>query len=231
MREQTVDQQETLVHNDQQALRSAQATQSSAQSNVQANGSSVAAPGLQQSAIEQSRAQETQALANARQVQVSIDKAKIVSPIDGVVVNRNLNPGEYPGTRQIFTLQQVDPIYAVLRGFGSASRQIQQGARAIISASDLKGRKVSGPVVGVLNQIVPGSTDFQVKVRLRNPHGTLRPGMAVLGNVNLPSVRGIRVPVTAFTTIQSRSRPVASTHKVVHTLHVVELATTATLRS
>ena len=42
-------------------------------------------------------AQEKVAMAQAQQVRVQIAKAAIVSPIDGVVVNRNLNPGEYPG--------------------------------------------------------------------------------------------------------------------------------------
>jgi len=222
--QQTVDQQETLVHNDQQALRSAQSTQSSAQSNVQANGSSVAAPGLQQSAIEQSRAQEAQALANARQVQVSIDKAQIVSPVDGIVVNRNLNPGEYPGTRQLFTLQQVDPLYAVLQASGQQVAQIPPGAFATIAVSDLGGRKVSGRVAGILNQIVPGSTNFEVKVRLENSRGTLRPGMAVLGSINLAIVRGIRVPLTAFTSPNHDRVLSVDDQGLVHILQVVELA-------
>jgi multidrug efflux pump subunit AcrA (membrane-fusion protein) len=227
--QQTVDQQETLVHNDQQAMRSAQATQSSAQSNVQANGSNVSAPGLQQSAIEQSRAQEAQALANARQVQVSIGKAKIVSPVDGVVVNRNLNPGEYPGTRQIFTLQQIDPLYAVLQASGAQVAQIQQGARAIIAVSDLKGRKVSGPVVGILNQIVPGSTNFEVKVQLSNSRGTLRPGMAILGNVDLAVVHGVRVPVTAFTSPNHDRVLSVDEQGLVHTIKVVDVSDDGTV--
>ena len=70
--------------------------------------------GLQSSAVQQSAAQEQVAISQADQVRVQIAKAAIVSPINGVVVNRNINPGEYPGNREIFTLQQVDPIYAVL---------------------------------------------------------------------------------------------------------------------
>ena len=64
---------------------------------MQANGSSLSAPGLQQSSVAQAKAQEEVALAQAQQIRVSISKATIISPIDGVVVNRNLNPGEYPG--------------------------------------------------------------------------------------------------------------------------------------
>jgi multidrug efflux pump subunit AcrA (membrane-fusion protein) len=231
--QQTVDQQATTVHNDQQALRSALANQESAQSNVQANGQNISAPGLQQSAVEQSQAQEAEALANAKQVQVSIEKAKIISPVDGVVVNRNLNPGEYPGTRQIFTLQQIDPLYAILQASGEQVAQIRMGATAIVNVSDLHGKKVTGPVVGILNQIVPGSTNFEVKVQLDNKHGLLRPGMAILGNVDLTPVNGIRVPVTAFTSPNRDRILTVDSGGIVHTLPVITIAddgTTAVVR-
>lgn len=222
--QQTVDQQETTVHNDQQALRSAQANLSAARSNVQANGPSLNAPGLQQSSVEQSKAQEQVALANAQQVRVQIEKATIVAPIDGVVVNRNLNPGEYPGTRQIFTLQQVDPLYAILQGSGAQVAQIPQGARADVTVSDLGGAQVSGPVVGILNQIVPGSTNFEVKVQLDNRNRKLRPGMAILGHVHLPPVNGIRVPVTSFTNPNHDRVLTVDDQGTVHTAQVVEVA-------
>ena len=222
--QQAVDQQSTTVHNDQQALRSAQANLSSAQANVQANGSSINAPGLQQTSVEQSKAQEQVALANAQQVRVQIAKATIVSPIDGVVVNRNLNPGEYPGNRQIFTLQQVDPLYAILQGSGAQVAQIPQGARTVVAVSDLGGAQVTGPVVGILNQIVPGSTNFEVKIQLDNRARKLRPGMAVLGHVHLAPVRGVRIPVTAFTNPNHDRVLTVDDQGTVHTMQVAEVA-------
>ena len=182
------------MRDDQAALKSAVAT-------AQANGTSVTQPGLQQSSVAQAKAQEQVALAQAQQVRVSIAKATIASPIDGVVVNRNLNPGEYPGTREIFTLQQVQPIYAVLRGSADADRRRSPPARsATITTDDAHGTFTeTGKVVGVLNEIQPGSTQFQVKIVLSNADGRLRPGMAVNGTIALPPARGIRIPTTAFT--------------------------------
>ena len=226
--QQTVDQVATTVHNDQQALRTAQANLESAQSNVQANGT-LRSSGLQQSSIEQAKANEQVALANARQLRVQISKATIVSPIDGVVVNRNLNPGEYPGTRQIFTLQQVNPVYAVLQGSGSQIAQIANGAKAKIASSDLRGRTFEGPVVGILNAIVPGSTNFQVKVELDNRSGHLRPGMAVLGHVDLPPVHGIEVPVTAFTSPNRDRVLTVDDQGIVHSATVTEVADNGTV--
>ena len=58
----------------------------------------------------------------------SIDKAIIKSPVDGVVVNRNLNPGQYPGSQTIFTVQQLDPVYAELNASSEDVFRIRRGA-------------------------------------------------------------------------------------------------------
>ena len=221
--EQQVAQQQTTVNDDAQTLRSNLAAVASARSNVTANGSNLAAPVLQSSTVQASQATEQVALANANQERVQIAKATIVSPIDGVVVNRNLNPGEYPGTRQLFTLQQVNPIYAILHGSGAQIAQIATGATATIVSTDAKRSQRTGMVAGVLNQIVPGSTDFQVKVVLQNPDSSLRPGMAVSGTVRLPGVHGIRVPQTAFTDDNHDALMVVQ-NGTVTTVHVAEIA-------
>jgi multidrug efflux pump subunit AcrA (membrane-fusion protein) len=222
--EQQEAQQQTTVNDDAQTLRADQAAVASAASNVTANGSSLNASGLQSSTVQAAQATEQVALANANQERVQIAKATIVSPIDGVVVNRNLNPGEYPGTRQIFTLQQVNPIYAILRGSGQQIAQIANGAPATILSTDAKHSQRNGTVAGVLNQIVPGSTDFQVKVVLQNGDGTLRPGMAVSGSVRLPGVHGIRVPETAFTDDNHDALMTVQQDGTVKTVHVAEIA-------
>jgi multidrug efflux pump subunit AcrA (membrane-fusion protein) len=226
--QQAVDAQETLVRNDQQALTSASANLASARSNVQANGS-LGGEGLQSAAVQQSAAQEQVAAAQAQLVRVQIGKAAIVSPIDGVVVNRNINPGEYPGSRQIFTLQQVDPIYAVLHASSEEVARIVSNAPATVSVPDLGTNvRYSGRIAGVLNQINPGSTDFEVKVLLANRGGRLRPGMVVAGKIATPPIAGIRVPATAFTDDNHDALMVVQSDDTVKTLKVAEVATDGT---
>ncbi|MGP6158039.1 MAG: efflux RND transporter periplasmic adaptor subunit [Vulcanimicrobiaceae bacterium] len=220
--EQQVAQQETTVRVDEETLHSAIASLAAARSNVTANGT-LGSNGLQATTVAQSQATEQVALAQAQQERVQIEKATIVSPIDGVVVNRNFNPGEYPGTRQLFTLQQVDPIYAILRGSGQQIAQLEAGQSATIVASDLRGKRLPGKVVGILNQIVPGSTDFQVKVLLRKPGASLRPGMAVAAQVSLPTVNGVRVPSNAFTNDDRNAVLVVGEDGTVKTAAVTEL--------
>ena len=190
------DLQATAVKNDAQALRSAQVTVQNDVSQVRANGTT--SSGLQGATVAAARADEQTALAQAQAVRVQIAKARIVSPIDGVVVNRNLNPGEFPGVRQLFTLQETDRVYAVLSGSAAQVVGVRNGARVSLTSSNVPGRQIDGTVVGVLNGVTPGSTNFVVKVLVDNARGLLRPGMVVSGTTPLPGTQGIRVPVTAF---------------------------------
>jgi multidrug efflux pump subunit AcrA (membrane-fusion protein) len=223
-----VQQDQATRRDDDATLENANSQVASARSTVQANGT-LSSGGLQQSTVQQSQAQVEVARAQADQVKVQIEKATIVSPIDGVVVNRNFNPGEYPGTRQLFTLQQVDPVYAVLHGSGSEVANIQTGVRASIAAADIGSRETfSGDVVGVLNQINPGSTDFQVKVVVRNPFRRLRPGMAVVGIVPLPVLRGVLIPQTAFTDDNHNALMGVQTDGTLKTMHVTETGSDGT---
>jgi multidrug efflux pump subunit AcrA (membrane-fusion protein) len=226
--QQAVDTQSTLVRNDQQALNSVNANLASARSNVQANGT-LFGQGLQAAAVRQSQAQEQVAVAQAQQVRVQIGKAALVSPIDGVVVNRNLNPGEYPGTRELFTLQQINPVYAVLHASSEQVGRIANGAPATVTAPDVSGmQRFSGRVVGVLNEINPGSTDFQVKVQLANAQHRLRPGMVVQGTVATSPVQGVTVPETAFTDDNHDALMTVEPGGSVKTVKVTELGSDGT---
>jgi multidrug efflux pump subunit AcrA (membrane-fusion protein) len=219
---QQVDQQQTTVRTDEEALRSAQAALEAARSNVRDNGT-LTTNGLQLSSIQQSRATEQVALAQAEQERIAIRKATITSPIDGIVVNRNFNIGEYPGTRQLFTIQHVDPIYAILHGSGAQIAHIEPEAPASIVVDDLRKKPFVGKVVAVLNQIVPGSTDFEVKVLLPNHDRKLRPGMAIEGTADLPELRGIRIPETAFTDDTHAAVLAVDEKNIAHTARVSEI--------
>ncbi len=197
------DQEATQVANDQAAVRSATATLESARTSQQVNGTQSA--GLQAATVASAAADAAaahatvgQAQAQVRQLQSQIAKATIVSPIDGVVVNRNLNPGEYPGSRTIFTLQQLNHVYAELNASSSDTFAIPVGAPVAVAVSGSGARTYRGTVVAVLGQVTPGSTDFTVKVLIGNADGKLQSGLPVTATTSLPPVRGIGIPTAAF---------------------------------
>jgi RND family efflux transporter MFP subunit len=192
-----VDQQSTLVANDQQTVRSAQVTLQNTMQQVQANGT--VDSGLQGATVEAAKAAEQTAIGLANQTRVQIAKATIVSPIDGVVVNRNLNPGEYPGSRQIFTLQETDRVFAVLNGSGGEIVGVTPGTPVKIASTDSVTLQGTAKVSAVLDQVTPGSTNFVIKAVLPNPAGRFHSGMVITGLVSRQPTRGLVVPRTAFT--------------------------------
>jgi HlyD family secretion protein len=201
--QQTLDQQQTLVNNDQSAVRSATASLRSAITNQSVNGTQTS--GLQASTVAAAAAEARaahatvqQAEASVRQLQVSIAKARIVSPVSGVVVNRNLNPGEYPNGRTLFTIQQLDHVYAALNASSADTFQIPVGAPVSLTVAGAAGRTYTGKVVAVLGQVAPGSTNFTVKVLVANPDEKLQSGLPVTATASLPAVTGVGIPTTAF---------------------------------
>ncbi|MBV8151026.1 MAG: efflux RND transporter periplasmic adaptor subunit [Candidatus Eremiobacteraeota bacterium] len=197
------DQQNTQVNNDRSAVRNAQAALSSAMTSQQVNGTQT--QGLQAANVASAQADAAaahaaidEARASVRQIQASIAKATIVAPADGVVVNRNLNPAEYPGSRTIFTVQQLDRVYAMLNASSADTFAIPVGAPVTLGVSGRSDRTYDGHVVAVLGQVSPGSTDFTVKVEVANPDGKLQSGLPVTATASLPAVTGVGIPTTAF---------------------------------
>jgi multidrug efflux pump subunit AcrA (membrane-fusion protein) len=194
--QQQVDQQRTMVRNDQQQELSAQASLQSSVLNARVNGTYQ--KGLQAANVASAIASAQSAHAQAAQIEASIDKALVVSPVDGVVVNRNLNPGQYPGSATIFTIQQLNPVYAELNASSEDVFRIRRGAPVSIGVAGVDGALYQGRISAVLGQVEPGSTNFTVQAILPNPGFRLKSGMAVTGTVSLPSISGVGIPVTAF---------------------------------
>jgi multidrug efflux pump subunit AcrA (membrane-fusion protein) len=173
-----------------------QQTYNTAVLNAQVNGNSV--QGLQAASVASAIADAQSAHAQADQIEAQIVRATIVSPVDGVVVNRNLNPGEYPGSRTVFTLQQLDPVYAELNASSSNVFTIQRGAPVSLAVSGAANATYHGRVNAVLGQVQPGSTNFTVEAIAANPGNRLQSGMAVTGTIQLPTVSGTGIPTAAF---------------------------------
>ena len=194
--QQTVDEQRTTVASDQSAVSAARASLSQAEASASANGNG-SSSGEQQQELTAAREAANSAEASVVQLKREIARGVIVAPAAGIVDAVNANPGEYPTSRELFTIEQNATVYAVLPASSAQVVQIQPGAAAtlVIPGST---RRDSGHVVAVLDQVQPGTTNFTVKVLVSNGDGHLHAGMPVTGTIALPAVSGTEVPVTAF---------------------------------
>jgi len=193
--QQTADAQAQTVAGDSSAVTAAQAALDNARLTANTNGSQTS--GLQGASIASLRQVAAQAHATAQQVGAQIARATLVAPVDGVVTNRNLNPGEYPGSRTLFTIQALSTVYAQL----NASSEQLAGARvgnAVTVTQHGGTASQQGRIAAILGQAAPGSTNFTIKVALDNASGAFLAGMAVDAKVSLAPVTGTRIPRAAF---------------------------------
>jgi multidrug resistance efflux pump len=193
--QQAYDAQAQVVASDQASVSAATAALNSAQLTVQTNGSQ--SNGLQGATLESLREAAAQAHAVAGGVAAQIQRATVTAPVDGVITNRNINPGEYPGSRTLFTLQSVSLVYASLNASSSQLSGVSVG-NAVAVRTQSGRTSHSGRVVAVLGQAAPGSTNFTIKVGVENRLVTLLAGMAVTGTVTLKPQTGIKIPRSAF---------------------------------
>jgi hypothetical protein len=196
--EQTYRDQITTVRNDQQALTAAQAALASARSNVAANGT-LGSNGLQSSSIEQAKAQEQAALAQAHQERVQIAKAAIYSPIDGVVVNRNSQSRRVPGLASDLhaaagrsDLRDPARLGKSDRGHHGRLARRRDGLRSARRQTLGNGRRRAQSDRPRFDRLSSQGRDGQPRLAAAPGHGRRRPDRAA-------PVRGVRVPATAFT--------------------------------
>ena len=199
---QTVQQQRVTVAGDQQAVSFAEAQLAQAIANARSNGG-----GFNQGQLQQELAQAQQAANSAQasvvELQRQIARATIIAPAEGIVDSVNANPGEYPSARQLFTVEEIDQVYAILPASSDQILSIRNGAHATVTpiagaTGNAGGPPMAGSVVAVLDQIQPGTTNFTVKVLVPNPNLRLRAGMSVTATIEEPPINGVVIPVTAF---------------------------------
>lgn len=220
--QQTLDQEQTAVLNDQQSLVGARASLQNTLENQNVNGSLRA--GLQGANVTAARAEQGAAEASVEQIRRELARATLVAPVDAEIVNVNVEPGEYPSGRQLFTLQENDRVFAILSASGLDAFRILTGAGAVARVlGDDGGSRFRGRVSAVLDQVAPGSTNFAIKVELPNPEHRLHAGLPVSADVTLPSVHGVALPLRAFTN-DLRTEVLVLQNGVVHTAHVTEKA-------
>ncbi len=136
-------------------------------------GAKVADAELHEAAISKQLAQ----LEFTRTAEV-LKQRTILSPIDGVVVERTLGPGEYAYDQShLMTIAEIDPlnveVYAPLSEFG----HIRTGMPAEIVPEDPIGGKYDAAVTVVDQVFDAASGTFGVRVELPNPHFALPAGI------------------------------------------------------
>ncbi len=129
------------------------------------------------------------AKAGVDQVSATIENAVIYSPIDGTVLEKNLETGEmaFPGSA-ILTLADLKKPWIKIYVKETRLGLVKLGQKAYATVDSFPGVKFSGHVVAISNkaEFTPKTIQtqdervklmFAVKIALENPENKLKPGM------------------------------------------------------
>jgi HlyD family secretion protein len=127
--------------------------------------------------------------------------ARIVSPINGVVTDRPIYPGETaPSGAPILTVMDLSQVIARAHIAQQEAAELKAGNSAKISVPG-QTEDFPGRVTLVSPALDPNSTTVEVWVQAANPGGKLKPGTSVRVTVVSETVPGaLVVPVTAILT-------------------------------
>jgi cobalt-zinc-cadmium efflux system membrane fusion protein len=101
----------------------------------------------------------------------------IRSPIDGVVVERYLSPGEYVDQKPVMRIASIDPLRVDVLVPAAAFGRVQVGDRGVVVPELFNQRKHEATVSMVDRVIDAASNTFRVRLELPNPGRQLPAGL------------------------------------------------------
>lgn len=112
-----------------------------------------------------------------REAEERLSMRQILSPVDGIVVERHKAAGEYVGSEPVFTLVRVDPLYVEVVAPASRYGTIRKGMVAEVRPEQPVGGAFKARVAIVDPVIDAASGTFGVRLTLPNPRNSLPAGL------------------------------------------------------
>ncbi|HYA18017.1 MAG TPA: efflux RND transporter periplasmic adaptor subunit [Bryobacteraceae bacterium] len=151
--------------------------------------------------IDVARAQSEAAKAHYESAMVQSSYAEIRSPIDGIVADRPVYPGEMvtPGS-PLISIVNISRVIAKANIPLKDAGQIKLGKQATITSSDVgNSQQLNGTVTVVSPAVNPGSTTVEVWVVADNPGEVFKPGAAVHVSIRADLLQDVLlVPTSAI---------------------------------
>ena len=136
------------------------------------------------------QAEEKRRLA-AREVELAaaqLAQRTVLAPVDGVVVERHVGPGEYVEQKPVLRIATIDPLRVDVLVPAAAFGQIAVGSKAQVTPELLNRQARPAVVTGVDRVVDAASHTFRVRLELSNPGGRLPPGLKCKADLTALSV-------------------------------------------
>jgi len=122
------------------------------------------------------------------------DNTQLKSPINGIVTARNYDNGDVFAQLPILTVQQLNPLKAIVNVSESYFSKVKLGMTVKINLDVYPDEDFSGKVTLIYPTIDATTHTFGVEVTVNNPNLKVRPGMYGRVTLNFGAVNNIVVP-------------------------------------
>ena len=147
----------------------------------------------------QSQAQAEGAVARQRMAGKTLGDATVRAPFAGIIVERNINVGEYvrPG-QQVALLVSIDRLRLELTVPEAMLHSVKVGQKLSFGVTALPGERFEGIVRFVSPAVRAGSRDFIVEAEVDNANRRLASGMFATARLEVAQVARVVIPATAL---------------------------------
>ncbi|MBD5605750.1 MAG: efflux RND transporter periplasmic adaptor subunit [Candidatus Eremiobacteraeota bacterium] len=164
----------------QQALASARQAVPAAQAALNTALKNTQQTQVDQTTIQQNKAELEQARANVKLLQVQIAQSSIYAPFDGTVTQRLLDPGAYAGPNQaIVQVSHIDQVYINANVPDESLAYVQANTPVRFTSQSVPGHVFTGRIFDVNATPTSGTLSYRARVRYENGGDVLRGGMLV----------------------------------------------------
>jgi RND family efflux transporter MFP subunit len=128
--------------------------------------------------VDLARAQAAQATARLEELRINLSNTRILSPVDGFVGSRSLDPGAFVGTNSSFlSVVDIHLVRLVANLVEKDLRRIVLGMPAVVEVDAYPGETFAGRVARLAPVLDPATRTAQMEVEVPNPSSRLKPGM------------------------------------------------------
>lgn len=134
----------------------------------------LAVGGVSQQQVDQMKVQldvSRSAISNMR------ENTSLLSPINGIITARNYDDGDVFGVQPILTVQQLNPVKAVINVSESFFPKVKQGMPVEVRLDVYGDELFQGKVKLIHPTIDPNTHTFVCEIEISNPNLKVRPGM------------------------------------------------------
>jgi len=128
--------------------------------------------------VDLARAQGSQATARLEELRINLSNTRILSPVDGFVGSRSLDPGAFVGTNSSFlSVVDIHFVRLVANLVEKDLRRIVIDMPAVVEVDAYPGETFAGRVARLAPVLDPATRTAQMEVEVPNAGARLKPGM------------------------------------------------------